>query len=69
VKWANRAAAGSGGLGTQDLVGRHCYEIWLQRDTPCEGCTVIEAMESGQTRESEAVTPDGRVYRIAAEDC
>jgi len=64
VKWANRAAAESVGQEVEDLVGRHCYEIWQRRDTPCDSCPVLEAMETGRPRETEAVTPDGRVYRI-----
>lgn len=64
VKWANKAAAASVGLNVDDLVGRHCYEIWQQRKTPCENCPVMETIETGSPREGEATTPDGRIYHL-----
>ena len=64
ILWANRVAAESVGEEIEDLVGRPCYEIWQQRDVPCEDCPVLEAMKTGQPQEREADTPDGQVYRI-----
>ena len=64
VLWANRAAGESVGVDTQQLVGRHCYEIWQQRRKPCVGCPVVEARKSGKPQEAEMTTPDGRVWLI-----
>jgi PAS domain S-box-containing protein len=66
VQWANRASAESVGEAVEDLVGRHCYEIWHQRARPCEGCPVLDAMRTGQPQEGETNTPNGRVYRLRA---
>ncbi|MBC7262570.1 MAG: PAS domain S-box protein, partial [Chloroflexi bacterium] len=64
VIWANKAAADSVGLNMEQLVGRHCYEIWHQRSTPCPGCPVARARDSGAPQEGEMTTPDGRVWLI-----
>jgi len=64
ILWVNRAAAESVGVDPQQLVGRHCYEIWHQRQRPCVGCPVIKARKSGQSQEAEITSPDGRMWLI-----
>ncbi len=64
VLWANRAAGESVGLTPEQLVGRHCYEIWPQRSKPCAGCPVKRVLKSGQPQEAEMTTPDGRMWFI-----
>ena len=64
ILWANRAACESSGLTVQDLVGRHCYEVWAGRKEPCPDCPVRKAMETGQTQEVEKWTPDGRAWYV-----
>lgn len=64
VKWANQASGDSVNSLPDDLVGRHCYEIWHQRNEPCVFCPVVKSMETGQIQEAEIVSPDGRFYHI-----
>ena len=64
VKWVNKAAADSVGEDADALIGKHCYEVWQQRKTPCEVCPVLEAMKTGKPQENEVTTPDGRIYQI-----
>ncbi len=64
VQWANRAAAASVGADFRDLMGRHCHEIWQQRDAPCEGCPVLDAIQTGRCQEAEIATPDGRIFHL-----
>jgi PAS domain S-box-containing protein len=64
ILWANQAACESAGLATEELIGRHCYEIWPKRSTPCSDCPVIKAMETGQPQKVEKTTPDGRSWFI-----
>ena len=64
ILWANRAACESAGLACNELVGRHCYEIWPQRREPCPDCPVVKAMETGRPQELEKSTPDGRAWFI-----
>jgi PAS domain S-box-containing protein/putative nucleotidyltransferase with HDIG domain len=66
VLWVNRAAGDSVGRTPEQLLGLHCYEIWPQRDRPCEGCPVVRAQESGRPCQSEITTPDGRIWQISA---
>ncbi len=64
VLWANRVAGESVGVAPEQLVGRHCYEIWPQRSQPCVGCPVVRVRETGQPQEAEITTPDGRVWFV-----
>jgi len=64
VIWANRSAADSVGISPEKLVGRYCYEIWHNRDTFCENCPVREAVETGEDKEREVQSPDGRWWLI-----
>ncbi|MDY6839413.1 MAG: PAS domain-containing protein [Thermodesulfobacteriota bacterium] len=64
VLWANQAACHSAGLTREDLIGRHCYEVWGGPEGPCEDCPVIKARDTGQPHTVEKMTPDGRWWHI-----
>ncbi len=64
IIWANKAAADSLNLGLDDIIGRHCYELWGQGDNPCEDCPVLKAKETGKPHEIEKQTPDGRWWIV-----
>jgi len=64
ILWPNKSACESVNMTREELVGRHCYEIWPQRLEPCEDCPVIAAMETGQHESVEKSTPDGRSWFI-----
>jgi PAS domain S-box-containing protein len=64
IIWTNRTAGKSISLTAEQLVGRHCYEVWQQRSEPCVDCPVEKALETGQPQEGEKTTPDGRVFLI-----
>jgi len=64
VLWANRAACASAGLSLEEIIGRHCYEIWANRKEVCPNCPVAKAVETGQTREVERWNRDGRAWYI-----
>ncbi len=64
VLWANRAAVESVDLALEQLVGRHCYEIWHQSEELCMGCPLEKAIKTGKPQEGEITTPDGREWRI-----
>ena len=66
VLWANRAACRSVDLDLEQVVGRHCYEIWAQRSAPCDDCPVKLSRETGQQQSKEKKTPDGRYWHIKA---
>jgi len=66
VIWANRAAGQSVGKSPGDLFGAKCHEIWHGRSDPCQGCPVVQAMETGRVCTGEVVSPDNRFWRITA---
>lgn len=64
VLWVNAAARKSVNLALGDMVGRHCYDIWHNRNKPCKDCAVAKAVRSGQAHESEVTSPNGRIWLI-----
>ena len=64
VLWANRAACESVHQTREELVGRHCYEVWAGRQSTCEDCPVIKALNTGDPQAIEKTTPDGRSWYI-----
>ncbi len=64
VLWANKAAGDSVGVDAQELVGRHCYEIWHQRDEACESCPLLEVLRTGRPQKATQTLPDGRVRSL-----
>lgn len=64
ILWANRAACESAHMKREDLLGRHCHEIWAERQTPCEDCPVTKARDTKQPQAVEKMTPDGRWWYI-----
>ena len=65
IVWANRSACDSVGLTPEEIVGRNCYELWQDRSTPCDGCPVKRALETGQRHEGETASPDGRQWLVS----
>jgi PAS domain S-box-containing protein len=66
ILWANRAAGESVGMTAEKVVGLYCYEVRHGRDSPCEGCPVLEAIRSGEPRQGEIRTPNGRWWLLRA---
>jgi len=64
IIWPNKAACDSAEGEREELIGRYCYQIWPQRDSPCEDCPVLEAIEKGEPCEIEKSTPDGKSWFI-----
>lgn len=62
VLWANKAAGDSIGQPAEALIGRHCYEVWHGRTSPCENCPLHKVLQTGHSEEAEIATPDGRYW-------
>lgn len=45
-----------------DKIGEKCYEVYKQRDTPCEVCRMHAAIESNEIQRTEEVMSDHRHY-------
>ncbi|MEF8787751.1 MAG: MEDS domain-containing protein [Planctomycetota bacterium] len=64
IIWANRGAARSVGETMDALQGRKCYEVWHNRQEPCEDCPVRRAKRTGQECEGEITDKTGNAYLI-----
>ena len=50
IRTINRAEAAFFNKTPKEIVGRHCYEVFRQRNGPCSDCMPRECMADGQTR-------------------
>ena len=64
IQWANKKAGESVNEDPANLVGRYCYQVWHGRQTPCENCPVQVTIQTGEPRENEVKSPDGRFWHI-----
>ena len=64
ILWANKSACDSVGRPESEVIGHKCYELWACRNNPCPDCAVLLAMASGQPREVEKTTADGRSWYV-----
>lgn len=66
VIWANEAALRSVDATLGEVVGERCHRIWAGRETPCPGCPVERALQTGDVQQGEIETPDGRAWLLRA---
>jgi len=62
--WMNRAAELESGRSTEQMAGKLCYEERYHRAEPCENCPVPQALHTGEIREGEVNTPDGKIWFV-----
>jgi PAS domain S-box-containing protein len=48
--------------GFGDQVGHKCYEVYKQRDTPCEVCRMQEAIDNNMVQRTELLMDNGLYY-------
>jgi PAS domain S-box-containing protein len=64
IIWANQVALENAGLSAKEIVGKHCYDIWGNKQNVCEHCSVRQTMLTGKPHEFEHMSPDGRNWII-----
>jgi PAS domain S-box-containing protein len=64
ITWANKFALDSFNMTLEEIIGKKCHRVINNRDVPCDGCPVEQAMKSGQPREGEVVYHDGKIRWI-----
>ena len=57
VLWANKAAASGLDIPTEELKGLRCYEVFIGRSAPCDGCPTVKAIETGQIQRAVMCQP------------
>ena len=50
---ANKAAADYFGLSREQIIGRHCYELFREDEIPCSGCPTAAVFQEGKTHSIE----------------
>jgi PAS domain S-box-containing protein len=60
IIWANKKTADLHGFSPDALAGKYCYDIFLDRDTPCEGCPSLRSRETGQIERAVVNYPQMR---------
>ena len=63
VVWVNQATCDRYGLPGQNFPGA-CYRFVQGRDSPCPGCTALQAIKTGTFQEGEVTTPDGHHFLV-----
>lgn len=64
IVWANKAAAESIGKEPDELKGKHCNELWHNRNIAPENCPIWKTLESGRANEAVQETPDGSIWEV-----
>ncbi|CAB5082239.1 PAS/PAC sensor hybrid histidine kinase [Olavius algarvensis associated proteobacterium Delta 3] len=64
VRWLNQAAADTFGVTKESLIGRFCYEIWHNDDSPCQACPLLKARDTQTPQEAIIQSPDGRDWLL-----
>ena len=64
ILWANKAAGDSVEIPQDELIGLKCYEVWHNREIPCEICPVNRAVKSGKPEIDDVISPDGKEWII-----
>lgn len=66
IIWMNQRGLKYLNLTSQEIYGAFCYEVWQKRLTPCPVCPIQEVFQTGQTKEAELMTADGRIWNLRA---
>ncbi len=64
IIWGNQAAAESIAMPAEELIGQHCYRVWLQKTRPCPSCAARRVLQTGRPAREAVRTPDGRTLHI-----
>lgn len=64
VVWGNRGAAAYFNRPIEALSQKTCYELWCNRDTPCNQCMARQCVETGEPGEQKISTTDGKIWGI-----
>jgi len=59
VLWANNGAVAGSDRKPHDVVGMHCYSLWLNRTEPCRSCPVQESFRTGEPATKTICLEDG----------
>jgi PAS domain S-box-containing protein len=64
IRWCNEAAVNYSGMTQEDICGRYCYELWHEREIPCENCPILNVFNTGKRGEEVIHTPDNFWWEV-----
>ncbi|OPY51751.1 MAG: hybrid sensory histidine kinase BarA [Methanosaeta sp. PtaU1.Bin112] len=62
IIWVNSSVRDHLHIPEEEIKGRHCFELLQGIDRPCEGCTAVMALRTGQSQEGELITSDEKTW-------
>ena len=48
IIWANKTTTSALDMPSEAVVGQKCHKLFLDSDTPCEGCPTLKSLETGR---------------------
>jgi PAS domain-containing protein len=57
IIWANQTHERELNIHPEELIGKHCYTVFVKRDTPCPECPSIKAIKSGTIEHTVLIRP------------
>ena len=57
IIWANQTHERELKIHPEELIGKHCYTVFVKRDTPCPECPSIKAIKSGKIEHTVLTRP------------
>jgi PAS domain S-box-containing protein len=65
IKWTNKAALEIINKKEEEIKDLYCYEIWHNKNTPCENCPALKVLKTQKT-ESSVIQLEERIFNIHA---
>jgi sensor histidine kinase regulating citrate/malate metabolism len=66
IVWTNAATARQLKKSPSEILGKYCYNLWHNRQEPCEICPVQRTLKTGNQESDTVTTPDGRIWDLRA---
>jgi len=63
IIWANKTAIDACGMAYEDLIGKTCYQLFVGRNTPCEGCPTLNSKKTGRIEKAVIRQPKTRTIK------
>jgi PAS domain S-box-containing protein len=60
IVWANKTAYKY--AVSPDVIGKHCFELWHNLNTPCKICPVIRCFSSKKPEQEQIIDKNGRIF-------
>lgn len=66
IVWVNRRFETNFNKKAEEIIGKHCYSFFLNRDIPCSNCPAKKVFLRGEVISTENKSQDGKIWEIRA---